>query len=315
MFEITSDDISLLTDEDLRTLVGLLCESEVRSREISTSFVTWGGNQNAVDGGIDVRVALPDGSRIDGFVPRRATGFQVKKSDMPRAEILSEMRPEGSLRPAIRDLADRSGAYVIVSSGSSTADTSLQSRRSAMKEAVKDLPNAASLSLDFYDSGRLASWVRDHMGLVAWVKEKTAHSIRGWQSYGSWTFGPEGVAGEYLLDESLRIRTNTETEVDGFRPLDGIERIRKLLSQPRTVVRLVGLSGVGKTRLVQALFDNRIGSENLDQTFAAYTNIADGPDPEPNSLISDLVASREIVPILVESGSSRLFARYATCSC
>lgn len=93
MFEITPDDIALLDDEDLRALVGLLCESELRSRGFSTSCVTWGGNQNAADGGIDVRVALSDGAAIDGFVPRPATGLQVKKQDMSRADILAEMRP------------------------------------------------------------------------------------------------------------------------------------------------------------------------------------------------------------------------------
>src|ERR1035437_8552893 len=34
MFEITPDDIALLTDTDLRTLVGLLCEEEARRRDL-----------------------------------------------------------------------------------------------------------------------------------------------------------------------------------------------------------------------------------------------------------------------------------------
>src|SRR5216683_6871227 len=70
MFEITADDIALLNDENLRALVARLCEAEVRRRGFSASCVTWGGSQNAADGGIDVRVALPPGSIIDGFVPR-----------------------------------------------------------------------------------------------------------------------------------------------------------------------------------------------------------------------------------------------------
>jgi hypothetical protein len=53
MFEITPDDIAQLSDEDLRTLVGRLCESELRKRGLSTSAVTWGGHQDARDGGSD----------------------------------------------------------------------------------------------------------------------------------------------------------------------------------------------------------------------------------------------------------------------
>src|SRR6266852_7527408 len=136
MFEITSDDIALLNDEDLRTLVGRLCESEVRKRGFSPAAVMWGGHQNATDGGLDVRVALTAGAKIDGFVPRSATGFQVRKSDMPRKKILAEMRPHSVLRSVIRELADREGAYIIVSSAGSTSDTILQKRRDAMREAI-----------------------------------------------------------------------------------------------------------------------------------------------------------------------------------
>ena len=53
--------------------------------------VTWGGNQDAKDGGLDVRVALPPGASIDGLIPKPATGFQVKTSDMRPAAIANEM--------------------------------------------------------------------------------------------------------------------------------------------------------------------------------------------------------------------------------
>ncbi len=131
MFGITAADIALLNDEDLRALVGLLCEAEARRRGFPTSSVTYGGHQNAADGGLDVRVALPVNATIDGFVPRRATGFQVKKQDMPRSEILAEMCPAGLVRSVIQELTGQSGAYVIVSSTGSTSDMALRNRREA----------------------------------------------------------------------------------------------------------------------------------------------------------------------------------------
>src|ERR1700685_321545 len=109
MLEITPDDVALLNDTDLRTLIGLLCESELRSRGLSAAAVTWSGDQNAADGGLDVRVALAEGETIEGFAPRPQTGFRVKKSDMPRARILNGMRLEGVLRPIVRGLMNRSG--------------------------------------------------------------------------------------------------------------------------------------------------------------------------------------------------------------
>jgi hypothetical protein len=206
-FEITADDIALLNDVDLRSLVGFLCESEARRRGLPTSCVTWGGSQTAADGGLDVRVAFPPGTIIEGFVPRAATGFQVKKPDMPRGAILAEMRPNEELREVIKKLADESGAYIIVSSTGSTSDAALKNRREAMAEAVNDLPNGSSLGLDFYDRTRLATWVRDHSGVIPWVRAKVGKAISGWSSYGPWAYAPDGTSGEYLLDEKLRIHT------------------------------------------------------------------------------------------------------------
>jgi len=59
MLEITDDYIALLSDGDLRNLIGLLCEADLRKRALPASVVTWSGDQDAKDGGIDVRVALP----------------------------------------------------------------------------------------------------------------------------------------------------------------------------------------------------------------------------------------------------------------
>ena len=69
MLEITPDDIALLSDTELRTLIGLLCEAELRNRGLSAAAVTWSGHQNSADGGLDVRVALAEGETIEGFVP------------------------------------------------------------------------------------------------------------------------------------------------------------------------------------------------------------------------------------------------------
>ena len=301
MFEITPNDISLLNDEELRTLVGRLCESEVRSRGLSACSVTWGGDQRAADGGLDVRVALSPSLGIEGFVPRPATGFQVKKEDMPRAKILKEMCPDGVLRSVIRELADQSGAYLIVSSAGSTSDSALQNRREAMVEAVKNLPNANNLFLDFYDRTRLATWVRDHPGIIPWIREKIGRAIQGWHSYGAWAYAPGGVSGEYLLDDKLRIHIGKEEADGGIQALEGIKRIRDSLHDAQTVVRFVGLSGVGKTRFVQALFDDRIGENSLDPSLAIYTNIADGPDPQPIGLASDLINGRTRAIMVIDN--------------
>jgi hypothetical protein len=301
MFEITGDDIAALNDEDLRTLIGLICEAEMRCRGLPSSAVTWGGSQTAKDGGLDVRVDLPAGTPIAGFIPNPQTGVQVKLSDMPRAEILNEMKPGGTLRPVIVELATASGAYIIISATGSTADSALKSRRDAMAEAVKGMPGAAKLVLDFYDRNRVATWVRDHAGLIPWVRARIGKSVPGWRSYGSWSLTPAGVDAAYLTDDAARIKTGDKDDGDGLSATNGINRIRDVLRAPGQVVRLVGLSGVGKTRLVEALFDASIGTGSLDPSLAFYTNVAERPDPQPAGLASDLIAAGRRAILVIDN--------------
>lgn len=301
MFDITSDDISQLNDVDLRELVGRLCEAELVSHGLSPAAVTYGGNQTAADGGLDVRVALPPVSLVEGFIPRRSTGFQVKLPDMPRGAILAEMRPTGAVRPAIQELASETGAYIIVSSTGSTADSALRSRRNAMREALEGVANADQLHTDFYDRTRLATWVRRYPGLITWVKERVGRALAGWRPYGPWSGVAEGVDAEYLLDDKLRLHLGRHRDAPAQSVVHVIDELRDELAQPGKIVRLVGLSGVGKTRLVQALFDARIGSRPLPPALAVYANLSDNPDPQPTGLASDLIATRTRAILIIDN--------------
>lgn len=290
MLEISGKDISELNDSDLRALIGLLCEAELRTHDLPTAGVTWGGHQNAKDGGIDVRVDLLSPLHADSFIPRSKTGFQVKKPDMPRADIIGEMRPKGKLRQVIKDLIDSKGAYIIVSSQGSTADLALKDRKKAMLDALSDYPNHDDIKVDFYDRERIAGWVRSHPALVLWVREKVGRPIQGWRPFDNWANCPLGVEEEYMLDEHVRLFYEPRSYTEGLSACDGISEIRSILQRPASSVRLVGLSGVGKTRLVQALFDERIGTNSLNKSIVIYTDISDSPNPDPINFVERLVA-------------------------
>ncbi|MGX7002359.1 hypothetical protein [Caballeronia sp. KNU42] len=309
MFEITPQDVAQLDDTQLRTLVALLCEADLRGRGYPTAAVTWGGDQNAKDGGLDVRVSLQRDKPIDGFIPRPATGFQVKKQDMPPRAIAGEMCPKGELRPAIRQLAEDGGAYIIVSSEGSTADIALTKRMKAMADALAGLDD--QIAFDFYDRTRLATWIRSHAGLVVWTRRAIGRAIPGWEPYGAWAYPAGGTEAGYLSESDARVRDRTVNSSDDMSVEEGLKKIRGILRSSARVVRLVGLSGVGKTRFVQALFDERIGEEALDPALAIYTNMSNEPNPQPFSLASDLIANGTRAILLVDNCASELHARLA----
>ncbi len=312
MFEIAGKEISELNDTDLRSLVGLLCEAELRSYKLPTAGVTWGGHQTAKDGGLDVRVQLLDSPDQDGFIPRSATGFQVKKPDMPPSKITDEMCPKGKLRAVIRELTDNNGAYIIVSGNGSNTDSALGDRRKAMRDTLFNIDNASALKTDFYDRDRMASWVRCHPSLILWVRGKLGNPIQGWQPFGNWAKVPGGIEEEYLLDEEFKIHNPAKANSNGMTALDGINCLRKVLQRQGSSVRLAGLSGVGKTRLVQALFDERIGEAPLNQSTAFYSDISNSPNPDPLNFAERVVALKTPAIIIVENCPPELHRHLTT---
>ncbi|WP_420419750.1 hypothetical protein [Pacificispira sp.] len=294
-FEVSPDEIKQLGDADLRELVGLLCEAEFRKTGRDTSGIFWGGHQDAPDGGFDVVVDVEEGLQSPRYLKRANVGFQVKKPGMPPAKIGPEMIKKGKLRPEIETLADQAGAYIIVSSGDTCSSSALSNRIDEMTGSASTAKNANSLYLDFIDSSRLATWVRDHPALILWVKTRIGKSYKGWKPFGAWAGVPEGGKDDYLIDEEVRVFGLDDKQAKGVSALDAIERLRENLRQPGTSTRIAGLSGVGKTRFVQALFESAVGKDPLDPATVFYSDIADGPEPDAKSLIGLLGRHREAV--------------------
>jgi len=315
LLEITGDDIARLDDIELRTLIGRLCEADYRLAGLPTKGITWGGNQDASDGGLDVVVRDEVSPPGNSFVPRSISGFQVKKSDMPRAEIIKEMRPKDVLREAIKALIQKHGAYIIVSSNGSTTDTALKKRITAMKEAVADVENHQNLHLDFLDRGRVATWIRSHPSMILWVRNKIGRPLKGWRPYENWANAPGGIKEEYILDGAFRLHDGSKPTDKGLSVDDGLLKLRSALSIPGTSIRLTGLSGVGKTRFIQAVFDERVGNQALNPSQALYTDISDSPAPDPNTLANQLITDKTREILIIDNCPSDLHHRLTkTCS-
>lgn len=301
LLEITGDDVARLGDADLRALIGLLCEADYRLAGLPTKGITWGGDQDAPDGGLDVVVRDEVTPPSASFVPRKVSGFQVKKPDVPKAKILKEMRPKGTLRKEIRELIEVSGAYIIVSSSGSTTETALKNRIAAMREAVADEDNHQDLHLDFLDRGRVATWVRRHPSLILWARNKIGRHLEGWRPYENWSNAPGGIEEAYIRDDGLRLYDGSKATEKGLSVNKGLHKLRSALHTPGTSMRLTGLSGVGKTRLVQALFDQRVGEQALNPSQAIYTDMSDSPQPDPGILANQLITDRVRIILIVDN--------------
>ncbi|MCF5666252.1 hypothetical protein GIV47_14905 [Pseudomonas marginalis] len=301
MFEITGSDISNLSDGNLRTLVARLALSELRAQGCPLSSVTAGGNQDAADGGLDVRVECLGPLTKPDFVPRKLTGFQVKKPDMPASAIRDEMRPKGTLRAVISELAAASGSYIIVSAQGSVADKPLADRRNAIRKQLGKHRDARKLHTDFYDRDRLATWVNEYPGIVAWVRMQIGLRSAGWSSIGNWIGTTVVEPNKFLSDDNACLTDEGSREPIQLTIAEGIAKLRETLKTPGRCIRLVGLSGLGKTRLVQALFESQVGIESLDPSLAVYTDYSVETDPTARDMARELITRGNRAILVVDN--------------
>ncbi len=311
MFEVSVEDIQCLDDEQLRTLVARLATAELRQFGKPISGVTAGGDQDAPDGGIDVRIELPNADFAGDFIPRVPLGIQVKKPDMPRAAILNEMKPEGELRSVIGDLADAGGGYIIVSSNGSLADKPLQERRAAIREAVADHPNEQNLSVDFYDRARLAAWVNIYPGVAAWVRNAVGRPLAGWRSLGDWSGTLISGDGRFLFDETACLVDGRSKDQAVLSTPEGIQILRAALAKEGQCLRLLGMSGLGKTRLVQALFESEVGQDPLDPSLALYADYSETPQPTAKQLALELLETKQRTIMVIDNCNPQTHADLA----
>ena len=289
MFDISKDQVGLLNDTDLRELVARLCEAELGLAGITSSAVKWGGAQTAADGGLDVDCKIQQQSFAGNFVRRARTGIQVKKSTMPVSEITKEMSPKGTLRPIFWELVAEKGCYIIVSLDDDPTDTRREHRIKRMRKQVCKIPDHDDLQLEFYGRGELANWLRQHRGVELWVRQRLGIPRFGWRPFKRWTAAPASDSDEFICKSGVAITVPNKQQGESS-VVQGIEEIRQLVRGSDNAVRIVGLSGVGKTRIVQALFEESVGTEALDRHRAIYADLAEPTTPSAREVIEKIVA-------------------------
>ena len=289
MFEITKDQLRQFGDVDLRELVARLCEAELLRAGAPASAIRWGGAHTARDGGLDVDCHIEEDGFSGDFVPRPRTGFQVKKPKMPPAEIAKEMSPKGQIRPALQELAASNGCYIIVSLDDDPSVQAAARRKKAMRLQIKDLSESGDLRTDFYGRAELANWLRQHLGVQLWARGVLGMPLDGWKSLDRWTSTPPGDADELICRPGVSIALPGR-DADKLDIEHGIGEIRNLIRNSDKALRIVGLSGVGKTRIVQALFEGSVGDDPLDLSLAVYTDLGTDPNPTPSQMLARLGA-------------------------
>lgn len=311
ILELPKDALLSLTDIQLEHLIGRLAEAEVVAHGASVADVRFSGSITAPDGGVDVRVDVKIAPFESGFMPKPNTIFQSKRHSMLPGEISREMKPKGILSAAIGAQCERGGAYIIVSLGDDCTEPMRNARLQAMKNAVADHPAKDEIHLDFYDRFNLHQWLRQHPSIMIWVRTILGQPLSGWQAYGSWSNVPIGMTDELITAPGVSVilpkQNHQKLTIE-----QAITPTRQLICASNKAIRIAGLSGVGKTRFVQALFDETVGEDALDRTSVVYVDTGADPIPSARQLIDQFIQDGRAVTIVIDNCQPALHADLAS---
>jgi DNA-binding transcriptional regulator YiaG len=236
-FKVSGDHIAALSARRLVNLVKRLLSAESQSGLLPMDRVHVAANITAPDAGEDARVEWDGGPKRTAYLPRRLCQFQLKASGMTPAEAAADvLTSAGQVQPMIKGALAAGGIYIMMSARSYTKKE-IGKREDRIRKALAGAGLAINAEqVQFRDASQIADWVNAHPPVAAWVLEQTQPGLTGpFRDWAHW-------AGRHEHDSSPL--------VDDARLAPVTERLRALVAPPRGVARVVGLSGVGKSRLV-----------------------------------------------------------------
>lgn len=242
-FEVAGAHIGALSASHLVILTRRLLVAEAAKNRIPLDGIHVGSTLTAADGGVDGSIRWAGGPDRTTYLPSRNCVVQVKAAAITPGKAAKDiLTTAGDLEPAIRATLEVGGTYIMLCNrpyvGPEVAKRAVAIIEAAKAQGIK--VNATQVA--FRDADQIATWVNEHPQVATWVQEQTQPGLATtFKTYTHWA-GRHEHETPFVDDERLAaVRA----------------AVRPVVEQEREAVRVVGLSGLGKSRLVlEALADD-----------------------------------------------------------
>lgn len=191
---------------------------------------------NVADGGIDAVIRGANPTR-DDIIPHGLSGFQIKSSDLLPQNCKKELHQGEDLaqpvKPEVKRILDNGGHYILVLFADITTEKK-DRREKAITEQLGNL-GYSNPKVRVYTANQLTSFAERFPSLVVWLKGNIGQCL----PYVSWGQRYDVKSPKVFIGDSERDKW--------------LREIRDKLRNPNgqcPVFRIVGLAGIGKTRLV-----------------------------------------------------------------
>jgi hypothetical protein len=269
ILEVTHDDIRQLSPSDLHRLLECLLDNELIAYGIPRTAANVMLDVTTPDGGEDGLVTWQGEPPRTLWVPNRRTLFQSKGgsfSSFATEPFVTNSRPR-RLKPRVQLNFDNGGAYVYFCGGrtvgSEVRTRAVAQTRSALREVCGFEPEVT-----VYDCNDIKRWTNEYLAAISLVFAATGKS--GLDAFSPWKHwsGFRGHETEFESSDQAR---------------EHIQRLRGSFTARQAVERLVGLSGLGKTRIALEAFRPPANtSEDAEQAALSgsvvYVVAADEPE-------------------------------------
>ena len=240
ILEITPDDINGLNDIQLTDLLLRLLRMEAQKFGISKSCISGSLEIKASDGGEDAHIKWHGEPEKTEWIPNRYTLFQCKAEKIGPKKCKTEILSENRLKPRVKDVLDNGGSYVLFFTQKCTT-TMKNKREKGFREGIQSTGALYrdTVDIQIYDANKISRWVNDYVPLIvqvcSWLGRHLPNSMNTWEDWNKYTENDV----EYVQDEILS---------------GHISQLKDHFIGAKKVARIVGLSGLGKTRLALEVF-------------------------------------------------------------
>ncbi|MBF0145898.1 MAG: hypothetical protein HQL84_04970 [Magnetococcales bacterium] len=277
-FEVSDKDIQGLSAEQLSDLLRRLLKEEINHHQLQVIQFHVPGAINTADGGEDGSIELAEDPPQGCVLTNMRTVFQCKATDLSPSACKKEILDHcgTALKPLVKVCLDSGGGYVLFLRSSLT-NQQIQKRIHAIREAIRSTSElyADTAPIHIFDANKIRDWTNQFLAAIVAVQHwHGRRPLQGLRTWNDWSGDQDFIDFPFVHNKEIDKQINL---------------LRSKLSKPQAVCRLLGLSGLGKTRLVlEAFRPDKASTTGGDFSHeVVYLDVNGGENPHlPDTFIS-----------------------------
>ena len=296
IFDVSSSQIESLDSKQFVELLKKLLFAEAQYSGISLRGVSVPLQITVPDGGEDARISWTGGLEQTDYLPSRFCIFQSKATDPQPAGWKKEVWTKNTqkngntrtLNEAVTKAIAENGAYIGFTSAVLIHPEKYARRIEGIKQGIREAgaDPARLKAIEIYDANKIADWVSRYPAIAVWLHEKQSDlTLRSFQTIERLGRKSDIQTISQVEDKSSRFliggknnsqADNAASDENSLTFAKVRERISDYLADPGTSIRILGSSGVGKTRFVYEVFTDKTTTARMAlATSAIYCDFRD----------------------------------------